>query len=174
MTGRDWQRALACDQAVSQVQLAKLYSVTQAQALAAGIPSTRRSIAATKASRPCQVRFFVADKRLLKQPSATLRHLAGVAELRAQLGAEPNHWHSPEKAVGRQVPDALWRCSTGVVAVEFDSGSYSRARIAEKAVIFQGYADQVWGSPSPQRNKLIADILERHQITGRVVLARWC
>ena len=169
-----WLDALACDRAVSQLQLTKLYGVTQAQARAAGVFSTRRSVAATKGSVPRTVSFFVADKSLLKKPTTTLRHLAGVAAVRAQLGASPGDWRSPEQSVARQLPDALWQAAGGVVAIEFDVGSYSRARILEKAWSFQGYAAQVWGSPSDKRNRLIAEVLVSQRVAARVVVAVWC
>jgi hypothetical protein len=96
------------------------------------------------------VEFVTLEPALTRAPAATLRHLAAVAEMRHLLGAPVERWQTLPWEQGEQ-PDAVWESPVGLVAVEYDAGSYSPATILRKAHAFEAFQGQVWGSSSPQR-----------------------
>ncbi|ULR39728.1 replication-relaxation family protein [Thermus sp. NEB1569] len=122
-------------------------------------------------SRP--VRFFVSES-LAHLPLTTLRHLAGVAEMRILLGveADPAHWRVFHRQIHPvEEPDAVWFTPSGPVAVEYDVGSYSRERVRAKAAAFAlRYVGQVWGTPIPERLRTLASLLPPGT---RVLVASW-
>ncbi|WP_114313605.1 hypothetical protein [Thermus caldifontis] len=120
-------------------------------------------------SRP--VRFFVKES-LIHLPLTTLRHLAGVAEMRLLLGVDPPFWRVFHRQVHPvEEPDAVWFTPNGPVAVEYDVGSYSRGRVRAKAVAFATrYVGQVWGTPAKERARTLVLLLPRGT---RVLQAVW-
>jgi hypothetical protein len=106
-------------------------------------------------------------------PLTALRHLAGVAELRLRLGVppDPEAWRVSRKRLHPvEEPDAVWFTPEGPVAVEYDAGGYSRARVRAKGEAFaRRFVGQVWGAPVPERVAYLKALLPG----GRVLEAPW-
>lgn len=112
-----------------------------------------------------EVHFVTLERKLARLPAASLRHLAGVAELRRLLGAPGETWFPvPATGFGSSRPDAVWESPKGLVAIEYDAGSYGLAKLLGKMTAFQRFERQVWGSPSRCRvahlNGLLAEMAE--------------
>lgn len=100
-------------------------------------------------------------------------HLLGVAELRLMVGAHLQDWKSEANLLGRSLlPDALWQTTAGVVAVEFDTGTYHSKTVQNKLAAFgQSYAGVLWGSTSEQR---VRKLRARHSGEDREFLViKW-
>ena len=73
-----------------------------------------------------RVQFVTLERKVARYPAASLRHLAGVAEMRRLIGAPREQWCSEaSKRFASEVPDASLGHPRGNVAVEYDAGSYS-------------------------------------------------
>lgn len=120
-----------------------------------------------------RVRFFVKES-LAHLPLTTLRHLAGVAEMRRLLGveADPGVWRVFHRQVHPvEEPDAVWFTPKGPVAVEYDVGSYSRDRVRAKGAAFATrYVGQVWGTPVMERLGTLVSLLPKD---ATALLAPW-
>lgn len=101
------------------------------------------------------VKFHALEERTLRRLKGTqLAHLAGVAEMRLELGVEPGvHWESTGHALNaRFKPDAIWRPTPDrTVLIEFDSGDYSRETIHKKLAKFIPQGEVYWGMTSGLR-----------------------
>lgn len=157
---------LRCDLRIDRVATLKqsetYYQLGRAQLEAAEFFVFERLVGVTRHSkvRPC---LFVADSEaVLDLGENALRHLAGVTEIRHRLGAEPTAWRSAADASFALLrPDALWRTPEGVVAIEFDAGSYDPGQLRSKVDAFSGFAGQVWGAASKARAAHLSRFLER-------------
>lgn len=90
-----------------------------------------------------------------------LLHQATLSEVRWRLGAHPADWQLPHK-VGEVIPDAFWRTPLGVVAVELDV-RYSPEKVRRKVSAYrEGYARQVWATPSRTRLRWLKELLGNH------------
>lgn len=99
-----------------------------------------------------RVRFVTLERKVTQLPTAPLRHLAGIAEMRRLLRAPREQWRSEAGTpFASGVPDALWSSSNGDIAIEYDAGSYSASKITSKALAYKRYKGQIWGSPSRRR-----------------------
>ncbi len=99
-----------------------------------------------------RVPFVTLERKVTRMNAASLRHFAGVAEMRRLLKAPRDTWKSEAGArFAAEQPDALWFTQGGEVAIEYDAGSYSAKQITVKAFTFRRYERQVWGSPSRKR-----------------------
>lgn len=99
----------------------------------------------------------------------TLRHFAGLAELRDRLQAPLTEWRilgfeAPTK------PDALWRDT----AIEYDAGTYSRPRLVRKMRAFADrFPHQIWGVPNLRRKRHLQALARELGIALEVVEAPW-
>lgn len=102
-----------------------------------------------------EVTFHALQEKTLRRLKGTqLAHLAGVAEMRMELGIGPgSHWKSTGHALNaRFKPDALWMLPAGEVRlIEFDSGDYSRGTIHTKLEKFIPQGRVYWGMTSALR-----------------------
>lgn len=102
-----------------------------------------------------QVTFHALEERTLRRLKGTqLAHLAGVAEMRMELGVTPGvHWESSGHALNaRFKPDAIWRPSPDrTILIEFDSGDYPRETIHKKLAKFVPQGKVFWGMTSALR-----------------------
>jgi hypothetical protein len=129
---------------------------------------TEDSLKLTHESRQKQkVTFLCHDERTSQRPGTTLRHLAGIAEMRYKLGSP--RWaltllNNPNsRSISTQIPDATWYATghQNGIALEFDTGSQPLKTITEKAAVYwQEQRTQIWASPSASRANSVLKILE--------------
>lgn len=133
-------------------------------------------LAITRGSyRHQRTNFVVCPSRLTRSTGPSLRHLAGVAEMRRLLGAAPEDWQSVAEARHRlYIPDAAWTTPEGVIAIEYDVGSYGPRQVLTKARTFNSYARQIWGAPTLTRARHLAHLLSAEGLRASAVTAVWC
>jgi hypothetical protein len=155
---RSLERALETDLALTERQAQRQHSVNFEECCDAGLTITPAFIAPTaRSSRRRWVNFVSLEP--LNLEGFELRHIAGVAELRHLLGADPRSWqvlgHAAETS-----PDAMWHRGLEIWAVEFDAGAYTLKTVQRKARAFEaGFDGQVWGVASSERAQVLGDVL---------------
>lgn len=118
--------------------------------------------------------FVTLERKVARYPAASLRHLAGVAEMRKLLGAPGEQWHSEASTrFASEVPDAVWVSPEGDIALEYDAGSYSASKIMSKAFAYKRYEGQIWGSPSRRRVTHLETLLQEVGEFTPPVFAPW-
>lgn len=129
-------------------------------------------VALTARSRTIWPITFVATKPF-SGAAATLRHMAGVAEMRWQLHDTVNRWEASGEALlhGSEQPDALADDWDGCLAVEYDAGAYSADQVRRKARTYQAvFGRQIWGVPYDARQRWLRPHLPPQT---KVLLAPW-
>ena len=116
-------------------------------------------------------RFYALEARFKDVHPNVIRHFVGVAQIRRVLGAPPETW--TVEGGDDDKPDALWRTHAGMVAVEFDAGSYSPGQVTSKAFSFRHYAKQIWGSSSRKRTERLRPLLDEFENAEEPVYAAW-
>ena len=94
------------------------------------------------------------DRSIRKKRPPELRHFAATAELRHIVGAKVSNWEVIRSGLAKaSLADAIWQHPKGYeVAIEYDAGSYSIARVVEKTEVWSREGkQQVWGISSKQR-----------------------
>lgn len=129
---------------------------------------TEDSLKVTHESRQKQkVTFLCHDERTAQRPGTTLRHMAGVAEMRYKLGSP--RWaltllNNPNsRSISPQIPDATWYATghRNAIAIEFDTGSQPLKTVTEKAAVYwREQRTQIWSAPSARRANSLLGILE--------------
>jgi hypothetical protein len=127
-------------------------------------------LAVTHGSRQSHdITFVCRDVKTANRPGTSLRHLAGIAEMRYRLGSprweismlqNPNSW-SP--FTGSVIPDALWYepGNERPTAIEFDTGSHKLETVREKVEVYKRFGTkQIWAAPSARRAMSIVAVLE--------------
>jgi Replication-relaxation len=107
--------------------------------------------------------FVCRDKKTAQRQGSSLRHLAGVTEMRLLLKADPLSWRNQGGRVNSLlIPDGIWHQGRTKIAIEYDTGSYSKEQLEQKISAYQRhYLQQIWGTPSVKRlEKLNAMFLE--------------
>jgi hypothetical protein len=153
------ERALQTDLALSQGQVRQHFGLEIAGCLERGLSVLELELAPTTSSthkRPVRIVMLEPIERF----DFEWRHLVGVAEMRHQLGANPEDWqglnHAPQTA-----PDAVWQRGLETWAIEFDAGSYSRAVVSQKVLRFRAaYDHQIWATASEARARTLTPLLE--------------
>lgn len=167
-------RALEVDRALSAGQVARRYDL---DVCALGTPFilVEAFTSPTYGSQSYQRAVFVTlERKVSRLNAASLRHLAGVAEIRRHLNAPPEAWQNAAAARhAAEIPDALWWTPQGEVAIEYDAGSYGRARITAKALAYRRYAGQVWASPSRKHVRHLATLLSKLGVSTPPFYAHW-
>ncbi len=160
------------DLALSEGQVARWYRLSLEEA-ASSFPArgTVRSVALRLPGKGVATVRFLVHPRLREASSGTLRHLAGLAEMRRLLGVPPEAWTLGAEP-GSTIPDALW----GDVVVEYDAGEYPRPVLRNKLAAFERRAPlQVWGTVSDRRRELILRLAGEMSIRNlhQVLVAPW-
>lgn len=179
MSGEDVRLArlradLRTDRALSLTQAETHYQLRQVQLEAAGFFVFERRVGVTRhaKARPCA--FVAAEEAVLDLRGQALRHLVGVAELRHRLGAEAKAWRSAADAAFALLrPDAVWQTPEGVIAIEFDAGSYDPEQLRRKVEAFGSFAGQVWGAASRARAAHLSRFLEVATNDALALHVRW-
>ena len=157
---RALERDLETDLALSERQVFRYHAMTLEDCLRSGLSVEPVLIAPTVHRKVTRAVNFVTLELLDFQPFE-FRHLAGVAEVRHQLRADPRDWQVIQHAA-QTSPDAKWQRDLETWAVEFDAGAYSRSVLLEKAQAFRaGFDGQVWAVSSSQRQDTLQGWLEQ-------------
>lgn len=98
-------------------------------------------------------RFVTHERRFKNLRTSSLRHLAGLAEMRLRLKADPRDWlvflKRPDQG---RMPDGQYSYKGERCALEFDAGSYKRDRVLEKMRAYaQAFDSQLWGAGTDAR-----------------------
>lgn len=167
-------RALEVDRALSAGQVARRYDLDVCR-LGKPFILVEAFTSATYGSQNYQrVAFVTLERKVSRLNAASLRHLAGVAEMRRYLNAPPEAWQNDAAARHAvEVPDALWLTPEGGIAIEYDAGSYGRARITTKALAYRRYAGQVWASPSRKHVRHLTTLLPMLDVATSPFYAPW-
>lgn len=141
--------ALMTDQVLTSGQLLRLGSDP------GQFPSLTESVRVTSdLNSEREVTFHALDAFTLRRLDARqLGHLAGVAEIRMELGVPPGpHWSSRGQLIGETAkPDAVWRSLEVENMIEFDSCDYPRRVVREKLERFIPLGPVYWGMSSALR-----------------------
>lgn len=162
---------LEVDHVVTASQALRWYRLRQRKMVSAGLVLEPRHLKRSqKASAFQRMMFVMRNAKQARSSTTSLYHLAGTAEIRAALGAGLGGWSSTAwREAATMIPDAIWTRDNGEeVAIEFDTGAYSRKRIIKKAEAFSEFAGQVWGSTTERRadrvRALVQDVDSRAQV----------
>ena len=156
-------KVLRCHRVVTVRQLDRLYGLP-ARVLS-GLP--RRTVTVTpvhmRRSLWVDATFVALDEDLLNQDSGELTHLVGTAAMQALLDIPLDQWRVlPSWHARGNRPDAEYDHpgGRGLVAVEYDSGTYTRTLVKQKLKDYrdQGYHQTVWGAASALRGKRLKDL----------------
>ena len=168
--------ALSTDHILSFGQLGRHFSLTEAEAKDLGVRVFVVAAKKTKGSTQ-QAKYHFVIKKGKHPPTdgATLRHITGAAEMRYHLGAPHDAWVSDAgKRRAKNKPDATWTTPEGIVAIEYDAGSYDPETIIKKLTSFKsGYAKQIWGTPSKHRVGHIKHMARNIVPTLQIFYAPW-
>jgi len=168
--------ALATDQVLSLGQLERHFNLSETDVRRLGVRVFGVAVSKTKGStRQANYQFVIRKGKQAPQDGATVRHLTGTAEMRHLLGAPHDVWVSDAgRRWAKHKPDALWTTPQGVVAIEYDAGSYDPTRIADKLMSFKaGYVGQIWGTPSRARAEHLRDLARNLVPDLYVLYAPW-
>jgi hypothetical protein len=152
------EQALTVDLALSERQVVRHYGLSLEACRKADFQIQTVDVAPTARMKVTRAVNFV-TLETLELPAFEFRHLAGIAEMRYQLGARLADWslvhHSDHTS-----PDAIWQRGLETWAVEFDAGSYSQKTILEKVRSFRaGFDGQCWAVASEARARFLAAVL---------------
>ena len=162
---------LNVDKALSYGQLYHYYNLTLADIAVCEHNYKEVFIALSHHSRMFKRVGFITLKPYKRLSANALRHLAGVAELRRQLAASRDSW-CVERRFSAETPDALWQSCKGPVAIEFDTGSYSKTVLQKKLSAFSSLR-QIWGSPSPKRVAYLNQLMHLQELDGQALHVNW-
>lgn len=149
--------ALCTDGVLTAGTLWNAYDLLPEQAASLNLYTTRRYVSAAAEEGDDQnVTFVVADERYTRRSTNELCLLAGVAELRYQLGIRTYMWcndrEDPMPSDG-VLPGATWIIGAEWVAVDYDTGDQPLAYLAWRAEMYRQrkFIRQVWGAPTQER-----------------------
>jgi hypothetical protein len=155
---RSLERSLEVDCALSERQIGRHHGLTLEDCREAGLTITEAFIAPSARSSIRRMVNFVSLEPL-KLEGFEWRHLAGIAEMRHVLRAEPRDWRVLGHAA-QTSPDAIWTRGLEVWAIEYDAGAYTLKTVARKARAFTaGFDGQIWGVPSRERAAVVQTVL---------------
>jgi hypothetical protein len=112
----------------------------------------------------------------LKMSPHSLRHAAGVAEMRYSLGVlfDDDTWEVTRQFGQSINPDAVWqRSPNDLVAIEYDVCGYNERQIRRKLNRFQTFNDQIWATTSPTRAATLRRHLNNNGIDPLILQAHW-
>lgn len=157
---------LELDLALSEGQIYRWYGLSLKNLFPTW--GTVREVVLGVGAAPRLVRFLV-HPRLQEASPTTLRHLAGLAEVRRLLGVREG-WEVLFQGDGYR-PDALWKG----MAVEYDAGEYSPKTLRVKLGAFEAYPAQIWGTTSESRRRRILRYAQEMGIQNplQVLVAPW-
>ena len=162
--------ALGCHKVMTARQLDRLHNVPPR--VLTGLPRVTLTVSPVHMRNSLYVdaTFVALDERDLNRRQCYLTHWAGTAEMQAALGVPLDRWRVLPTGWRQNRPDAEYDDPDrqGIIAAEFDSGTYTRTKIKEKCCCFaKTYSSTVWGVCSSVRRRHIADLVPR------VVVAPW-
>jgi hypothetical protein len=164
-------QALHCDKAYSWQQFARRWPAVQPASLP-GVVVVERSIAEILKGQPLQVRFVTLEA-LAEEEGFTLRHLAGVAEMRYALRARGEDWVNDAGTIHLDsTPDAVWHNPEGPCAIEYDLRYNRQVVLRKQQDYLRIYNHQYWGVAVPSRALYLKRTLKPGPRT-HTMLAPW-
>jgi hypothetical protein len=164
-------QALHCDKAYSWQQFTRRWPGVDPASLP-GAVVVNRSIPEITKGQPLEVAFVVL-KALAEQESFTLRHLAGVAEMRYALKARSEAWVNDADTVHLDsTPDAVWYSPEGPCAIEYDLRYNRKIVLRKQQDYLRIYSHQYWGAAVPSRALYLKRTLKPSPRT-HTMLAPW-
>jgi hypothetical protein len=131
----------------------------------------------SRESNPIPMTFVMPRNK--NYSSKTLRHLAGMAEMRWQLHAFKQEWKvlpafRADWEFPDHRPDAYWENKKGTIAIEWDAGRHDQNELKSKAIAFQEYYDaQIWGCATKMRTNNLIRVFKQNKINVKVIYAPW-
>lgn len=122
------------------------------------------------------VELLLNDQYATKRPSApALRHLAGTTAVRLSIRAHSEHWaNDADRPLSLLIPDGYWADQKSPpVPIEYDAGSYSQRDVISKALEFDKYGLQLWGTASKTRQKRITEWIHALRVSYVVKYVPW-
>lgn len=123
-----------------------------------------------------RVELLVNDQYATRTPGApALRHLAGTTAIRLNIKAKPEHWtNEADRPLSLLIPDGYWEDQKSPpVPIEYDAGSYSQRDVISKALEFDKYGLQLWGTASMTRQKRISEWIHALRVGYVVKYVPW-
>jgi len=123
-----------------------------------------------------RVELLLNDQYATRRPSApSLRHLAGTTAVRLSVKAHAEHWsNDADRPLSLLMPDGYWADQKSPpVPIEYDAGSYSQRDVISKALEFDKYGLQLWGTASKTRQKRITEWIHALRVRYVVKYVPW-
>jgi len=122
------------------------------------------------------IELLLNDETATRTPKApVLRHLAGTTAMRLNIKVNTEHWtNDADRPLALLIPDGYWADNkTPPVPIEYDAGSYSQRDVTSKALEFDKYGLQLWGTASKTRQKRITEWIHALRIRYVVKYVPW-
>ncbi|MHA0035517.1 hypothetical protein [Deinococcus sp. PESE-13] len=154
------ERALLCDHVLSEQQLQRHYGLDRYDmARWWGVRALVRPVHGS-CGLEVSTTFVCLTPELSRLHDGHLAHLAGVAEMRHEIGItpSPNTWTVEPRERHRQAqPDAVHSIENGDFAIEYDNGSYADLVRERKIRAFNAgqFNATIWGVPHATRQRRI-------------------
>jgi hypothetical protein len=164
--------SLKCDHTLSEGQIWRHYGLTLAD-LTPNFVQTQIVVERSNRTKQATPTVMISLRRL-GESATTIRHMAGLAEIRHVLGVGPNHWETARVFEQSTRPDAVWiRGPNNFVAIEYDICGYSAKQIARKVARFGTYHGQIWGTVSHSRIAVLRSHLNENDTDPEIFHAQW-
>lgn len=170
-------QALSTDGVLTAGTLQNAYDLLIEQAASFNLYTIRRHVnAATDEGDDQSVTLIVANEQYTRRSTNELCLLAGVAELRYQLGIQTYMWcnEKEDPAYSDEVlPGATWIIGAEYVAVDYDTGDQPLAYLVWRAERYQQreFVRQIWGAPTRERRDRLEEAIKVVDPSVRVFYA---
>lgn len=163
---------LKFDSVITQEQLERHYGLTRDDL--PGVLMTSALVRPVHGSFGLDVAttFFLADRQVARLDEHHLAHRAGLGEMRRACSIPASRaWHvDPRERLSFEQPDALLETKDGLIAFEYDNGSYDDRKLWKKQESFKNrsFRQVTWGVPSVIRQRHLQQKLKQV-----VILVQW-
>jgi hypothetical protein len=166
------ERSIKCDRVISEGQLLRHHGLTLRDLGKRFIKDqivVEHSSASVKAHKITMI-----SVEPLNEAIYSLRHAAGIAEIRHRLQVPPESWLIERRFEQSINPDAVWqRGEFDRVAIEYDVCNYSVPLIAQKVNRFAPFNGQIWATVSRSRIATLRSHLGNLGVRPRIFEAQW-
>lgn len=166
--------ALSIDAVVSAEHLEHRYQTSLERAEKHGFRIIRRELNPSLGGSRPTIAFVTPYTDVVNHDTRSLCLLAGMAELRYQLGLPTYCWNNRfSTRLGEHIsPKAEWHIGSEDVVIDYDTGkcSESYVRTAEN-YRDDGYLRQIWGAPTQERRDELEAAIQSVDPTAQVIYA---